>query len=116
MTFTVIDTATGREPDLEKILMEDWARTLVYSDMDGFVIEDEGALLLADECGNYVIPPPGRFKVEFPEIKRLKRLVKAQNQLLMAFQEHLNPLPTAIEDVIPGYREMTKAIRKLRKV
>lgn len=65
MKFKVIDTKTGKEPDLREIaLNEDWAKRLIYCDMEGFAIEDDGTLLLLDECGNYAYPPLGRFKTE----------------------------------------------------
>lgn len=62
--FTVIDTHTGKAPDIEEIArMEDWARQLVWCDMEGFAICEDGTLLLLDECGNSAYCPPGRFKV-----------------------------------------------------
>ena len=62
--FTVIDTKTGREPNLEQIaLKEDWAKSLIYCDMEGFFLSEDGQLILADECGSWVYPPPDRFKV-----------------------------------------------------
>ena len=61
--FTVIDTKTGREPNLEQIaLEEDWAKGLIYCDMEGFFLSEDGNLILADECGNWVYPPQERFK------------------------------------------------------
>jgi hypothetical protein len=64
MQFRVIDTKTGKEPDLEQIAInEDWAKRLMYCDMEGFAVEDDGTLLLLDECGNFAYCPPGRFKV-----------------------------------------------------
>ena len=61
--FTVIDTKTGKYPDVEKIaLKEDWAKGLIYCDIEGFAILEDGDLILADECGNYVDCPLGRFK------------------------------------------------------
>ena len=65
MTFSVIDTTTGEYPDLWKIaLEEEWAKRLCYCDMEGFAIEEDGALVLMDECGQCVYPPdPDRFKV-----------------------------------------------------
>ena len=62
--FTVIDTKTGEYPDLCEIaLKEKWAKSLCYCDMEGFAIEEDGTLLLMDECGNYEYPPEGRFKI-----------------------------------------------------
>ena len=61
--------ATG-EPvtsdDREAIaLKEPWARGLIYCDMEGFAIESDGTLILLDECGNFVYPPPELFRVEW---------------------------------------------------
>lgn len=66
MTFTVIDPKTGEYPDLEHIARaEEWAQGLVYCDMEGFCINEDGNLLLMDECGNYAYCPDDRFQVNF---------------------------------------------------
>ena len=66
MTFTVIDPKTGKYPDLEHIARaEEWAQGLVYCDMEGFCINEDGNLLLMDECGNYAYCPDDRFQVNF---------------------------------------------------
>ena len=45
--------------DLEAIaLKEPWARALIYSDIEGFAVTTDGELILLDECGNRVYPPP----------------------------------------------------------
>jgi hypothetical protein len=65
MKFKVIDTKTGKEPDIYQIaLREEWANGLMYCDMEGFAIEEDGTLMLVDECGRYAYCPLGRFKVE----------------------------------------------------
>lgn len=62
--FDVIDTKTGEYPDLWVIaLKEDWASGLMYCDMEGFAIEEDGTLLLLDECGKQAYCPEGRFKI-----------------------------------------------------
>lgn len=66
--FDVIDTKTGEYPDLEKIaLTEEWAQGLVYCDMDGFAVREDGSLILLDECGNCVSCPPGRFDIRLQD-------------------------------------------------
>lgn len=66
MKFTVIDLQTGKEPDVEQIaLKEDWAKGLVYCDIEGFSILEDGTLYLLDECGNYAYCPGDRFKIVF---------------------------------------------------
>lgn len=68
MEFTVIDKTTGKEPDLEKIARtEEWAKGLLYCDMDGFAITECGDLILLDMCGNYADASPERFEVRFAE-------------------------------------------------
>lgn len=66
--FDVIDTKTGEYPDLEKIaLTEEWAQGLVYCDMDGFAVQEDGSLILLDECGNCVSCPTGRFDIRLQD-------------------------------------------------
>lgn len=63
-SFRVIDNKTGKEADVYNIaLKEDWAKGLIYCDMEGFAIEEEGNLILLDECGNVAYCPSGRFTV-----------------------------------------------------
>jgi hypothetical protein len=62
----VVDAETGAEPDLEAIALHElWAKGLIYCDMEGWAIEEDGALLLLDECGQHRYPPEGRFRVEW---------------------------------------------------
>lgn len=66
--FDVIDTKTGEYPDLEKIaLTEEWAQGLVYCDMDGFAVREDGSLILLDECGNCVSCPAERFEIRLQD-------------------------------------------------
>ena len=63
-TFIVIDNKTGKEADPYEIaLHEDWAKGLCYCDMDGWAIEEDGTLLLVDECGRFEYADRERFKV-----------------------------------------------------
>jgi len=64
-TFSVIDTKTGKEADTYEIaLHEKWESNLCYCDMEGWAIEEDGTLVLMDECGEFSYPPnPERFKV-----------------------------------------------------
>lgn len=62
--FKVIDVQTGEYPDIYAIaLHEDWAKSLCYCDMEGFAIEEDGTLILMDECGRHEYCPPDRFKI-----------------------------------------------------
>ncbi len=68
MTFSVIDNKTGKIADVEDIaLKEEWAKELIYCDMEGFAIEEDGSLVLLDECGGVAYCPDGRFTIVFDE-------------------------------------------------
>lgn len=61
--FYVFDKKTGKEADVYEIaLNEDWAKHLMYCDMDGFAIDQDGTLILIDECGQLYCPS-GRFEI-----------------------------------------------------
>ena len=65
--FDVVDTKTGEYPDLWEIaLTEEWAKGLMYCDMDGFAIREDGSLILLDECGNCVSCSQDRFEIRRP--------------------------------------------------
>lgn len=69
--FTVIDTKTGEYPDLWEIaLNEEWAKGLMYCDMEGFAIEEDGTLILLDECGKHRYCPEGRFEIVWEDDKQ----------------------------------------------
>lgn len=62
--FFVIDKTTGQAPDIEEIVLrEEWARGLVYCDLEGFAIGEDGSLYLLDECGAYRSCPQDRFQL-----------------------------------------------------
>lgn len=64
-SFSVIDKKTGKEADDYMIaLKEDWAKDLMYCDMDGFAITQDGYLILLDECGQFRYCPLDRFEVK----------------------------------------------------
>ena len=66
--FTVIDRKTGKYPDTSTIaLKEDWAKHLIYCDIDCFAICEDGNLILTDDCGNVAYCPPDRFDVVWEE-------------------------------------------------
>ena len=67
-TFIVIDEKTGKEADIERIARrEKWAAGLIYCDMEGWAIEQDGSLLLMDECGNFKYADRERFRVVWDE-------------------------------------------------
>ena len=65
--FSVVWAATGAPvtpADLRHIALEEpWAEGLIYCDMEGFAVEEDGTLLLLDECGHHRYPPEGLFRV-----------------------------------------------------
>jgi hypothetical protein len=62
--FSVIDNETNELADIAQIALdEEWAKELMYCDMEGFAIEEDGTLNLLDECGAYACCPIGRFKI-----------------------------------------------------
>lgn len=64
MQFRVIDTQTGEVPYVEKIVLnETWAKDLIYCDISGFVVDEEGSLLLMDDTGKVAYCPPDRFEI-----------------------------------------------------
>lgn len=70
LKFSVIDAKTGEYPDLWEIATtEDWAKHLMYCDMDGFAITEDGSLILMDECGNLAYCPEGRFEIVFENLE-----------------------------------------------
>ena len=68
-TFRVIDSKTGEEADTREIaLHEEWAKSLIYCDIDGWAIHEDGNLLLLDDCGRFVYADRERFKVIWDEL------------------------------------------------
>jgi len=66
--FTVIDKHTGEYPDLRSIARRcKWAKHLIYCDMEGFALTEDGTLILMDECGGIAYCPPDRFKIVWEE-------------------------------------------------
>ena len=48
---------------------EEWAKGLCYCDMEGFAIEEDGTLILLDECGKQKNCPEGRFEIVWEDSK-----------------------------------------------
>ena len=64
--FTVIDKLTGIEANpMEIALHELWAERLMAFDMEGFAIQQDGTLILMDECGSFTYCPDGRFEIRW---------------------------------------------------
>lgn len=69
MELEIIDKVTGKIADIEKIAKtEEWAKDLLYVDMEGFALTQFGDLILLDECGKYVYCPSNRFIVRLVDV------------------------------------------------
>ena len=67
MTFKVIDKKTGKEPTMRVIRNIAYKGGLMEMDIDQFFVGEDGALVLADDCGNITYCDTRRFKVEQQE-------------------------------------------------
>lgn len=67
--FTVIDKRTGKEPiyDHNHLFKEKWFKesNLIYCDISGWAIDEDGYLMLVDDCNNIAYPPSDRFEIVF---------------------------------------------------
>ena len=76
MNFEIIDIKTNAYPNVEKIILEEeWAKNLIYCDIEGFALTEDGNLVLMDECGNFVYCPNNRFyiTIRFNNIPSLEK-------------------------------------------
>ena len=63
--FTVIDTKTGRYPDLDKLAEEFTEKDrLVYYNLDQFAITEHGDIIVLDTDFTYSNCPLGRFTIK----------------------------------------------------
>jgi hypothetical protein len=124
------DNLTGKYPDTATIaLNEEWAKNLIYCDISGFAIDEEGQLLLIDDCNNIAYCPPNRFNVNvkvanstFDELitsmrKMAYRLDKTKSQIQSTVQK-INSLISDIEgdnDHTISYTE-SKIIKGLKEI
>lgn len=68
LCFWVKDKETGKEAELYEIVLKSykegsWAKDLIYCDLEGWGIEDDGTLIVCDECGSFAYPPQERFEI-----------------------------------------------------
>lgn len=64
ITFEVKDKKTGDYANMETIAStEEWAKGLIYCDMESFAICQDGTLILLDECGRFRYCPYDRFEI-----------------------------------------------------
>lgn len=89
MTFRVIDKITGEEPDTWEIAAtENWAKSLMYCDIEGFAVEEDGTLILMDECGKFEYCPVDRFRVVPDETERIVEQLEAMKHELIGVAEY----------------------------
>ena len=71
MEFYVIDKRTGKEPifDHNHIFKEKWFKEsgLIWCDIEGWYISEDGTLVLVDDCGKVAYPPIDRFDIVYDE-------------------------------------------------
>ena len=69
LSFMVVDTRTGKEPiyDRNHLFKEKWFKEspLIYCDISCWAIDEDGYLMLVDDCNNIAYPPQDRFKAVF---------------------------------------------------
>ena len=67
--FRVIDNKTGKEPiyDHNHLFKQKWFKNsnLIWCDISCWAIDEEGNLMLVDDCDNIAYPPQDRFDVVF---------------------------------------------------
>ena len=62
--FHVINKRTGKQPNLWLTARRcEWAKHLCYCDMEGFALQEDGTLVLMDECGKVAYPPHGKYEI-----------------------------------------------------
>lgn len=67
LEFRVIDKRTGKEPiyDRNHLFKEKWFKQshLIYCDISCWAIDEDGNLMLVDDCDNIAYPPQDRFEI-----------------------------------------------------
>ncbi len=76
MNFKVIDKRTGKEPifDHNHIFKEKWFKesSLIWCDIDGWYVSEDGQLALTDDCGHTVWVDRNRFEVVYEDVEEIK--------------------------------------------
>lgn len=66
MTFELYNKDMNKIVSIDKLLKEEWTKSLIYCDIDGFYIGEDGSLILADECGNFAyVPREEKYNIKF---------------------------------------------------
>ena len=57
MSFQVLDTKTMKEVNLDDLTALARNNNLMEFDLEGFALQEDGTLLLCDECGRFAYVP-----------------------------------------------------------
>lgn len=63
MIYEIIDTRTGERAKAYELVQEPWAEKTRGCDWPAFAIDEDGEVMLTDDCGNYDMVPEGRVEV-----------------------------------------------------
>lgn len=63
MIYEIIDTRTGERAKAYELAQEPWAEKTRGCDWPAFTIDEDGDVMLTDDCGNYDMVPEGRVEV-----------------------------------------------------
>ena len=61
--FSIVDPNTGLYPDIEVLRKEPWAKHTVTGSLIFFGIDEDGYLMMCDNCGHYAFVPDNRLEV-----------------------------------------------------
>jgi hypothetical protein len=113
MELKIIDTQTGEYPDVAAIaLKEEWAKHLIYCDIDGFYMGEDGNLMLIDDCDNAATCPSGRFKVTIENDGENKQL----NEELISLRKYYSVTNSSWKKLVDENTELKKKIDRLREL
>lgn len=63
MIYEIIDTRTGERAKAYELVQEPWAEKTHGCDWPAFAIDEDGEVMLTDDCGNYDMVPEGRVEI-----------------------------------------------------
>ena len=71
----VIDTRTGERAKAYELVQEPWAEKTRGCDWPAFAVDEDGDVMLTDDCGNYDMVPEGRVEVRLKVCTNADRLL-----------------------------------------
>lgn len=63
MIYEIIDTRTGERAKAYELVQEPWAEKVRGCGWPALAIDEDGDVMLTDDCGNYDMVPEGRVEV-----------------------------------------------------